>query len=145
MIDFAAVSTGLKEIDDFEEIAYQPPDNMGADHLSDDDLYSERPATGGDDHHLGALLKSPPITTNNTAISSNTRRRQMKNNKDGFATSTSNMASIKTTANKKVMSNKNIAASKLKQLATKRKHVKQQQQQLQVSFNFIQPSFFSFS
>ena len=123
------MSTGLKEIDDFEEIAYQPPDNMGADNLSDDGLYSERPAAG--DHQQGAFLKSPPITTNSTVISSSTRRRHSKINKDGFSPSTSTAAPvIKTTANKKAMSNKNIAASKLKQLATKRKHVKQQQQVL---------------
>ena len=100
MIDFSAVSSGLKEIDDFEEIPYQPPDLDQSMNALDDDfnhLNTPYPTRGG--RRDSTSLKSPVVVKKNKRIS---------------------------TFSPKKRSNKNIAASKLKQLATKRQQIKEQ-------------------
>ena len=87
MIDFASVSAGLKEIDDFEEISYQPPEQLGD--LSEEDQTNRK---------------------RTDSASSVTRKDQNRSN-------TNNNTKY---LNKK--SNANITASKLKQLASKRKN-----------------------
>ena len=133
MIDFTSVSTGLREIDDFEEIPYQPPDTMmasdqqGHQNMSeDDDFY-----INNTHHHHQQITpltpNSPPLALKSPTIA----RRKLKASTVPVDVGNTAPSSTGAFSPKKKMSNKNIAASKLKQLATKRKYVKQQQQQHQ--------------
>jgi len=122
VIDFGAVAAGLKDIDDFEEISYQPPDLLEQSFLDEDHFqlphsHPSNSTTGNGSvrvRHDSTCSKSSSSGVGVVDVKSSSRKRNQQ---------------ISAPYVKKQRSSKDITASKLKQLATKRKKMKEQRQQ----------------